>query len=314
MVAEQMKKAAKECREDVADNMTNINEAIERSSKTNRSSVPVIANSDKPVTSDSVKSILGERGFKEMRREYKLDQQLPPLLNARAKAFRKKNEKYFRSLSTPNVSHLDSGSVDPSLIFNLAIGDTDIFRKIGMDKKFNGCVYVLVDNSGSMSGNKRTEAAKAAAVIEEGFKGIIPMKIVAFDTCGPVIHEVIKGWDESQKLNCCWNFAKHGRNGCGNDDSYDILVAQKELLARPEEKKLLIVLSDGAPASVEDTKIAIADTRKKGINVFGIYFEEGQIGSDANEFQYMYQKDFVCCELSDVDNELTKLMIKFSRS
>lgn len=314
MVAEQMKKAAKECREDVADNMTNINEAIERSSKTNRSSVPVIANSDKPVTSDSVKSILGERGFKEMRREYKLDQQLPPLLNARAKAFRKKNEKYFRSLSTPNVSHLDSGSVDPSLIFNLAIGDTDIFRKIGMDKKFNGCVYVLVDNSGSMSGNKRTEAAKAAAVIEEGFKGIIPMKIVAFDTCGPVIHEVIKGWDESQKLNCCWNFAKHGRNGCGNDDSYDILVAQKELLARPEEKKLLIVLSDGAPASVENTKIAIADTRKKGINVFGIYFEEGQIGSDANEFQYMYQKDFVCCELSDVDNELTKLMIKFSRS
>ena len=86
------------------------------------------------------------------------------------------------------------------------------------------------------------EAAKAAAVIEEGFKGIIPMKIVAFDTCGPVIHEVIKGWDESQKLNCCWNFAKHGRNGCGNDDGYDILVAQKELLSRPEEKKLLIVL------------------------------------------------------------------------
>lgn len=314
MVEEQMKQAAKECREDVSDQVSNINQALEHSANNNRGNAKVVANADKPVTQAEVKEILGERGFEEKRREYTLDQQLPPLLGARAKAFRKKNEKYFRSLSTPNVSHLDSGSVDPSLIFNLAIGDTEIFRKIGMDKKFNGCVYVLLDNSGSMCGNKRTEASKAAAVIEEGFKGIIPMKIVAFDTCGPVIHEVIKGWDESQKLNCCWNFAKHGRNGCGNDDGYDILVAQKELLARPEEKKLLIVLSDGAPASVEDTKKAIQNTRKKGINVFGIYFEEGQIGSDAKEFQYMYEKDYVCCELAEVDNELTKLMIKFSRS
>ena len=313
MVMEQMKQAAKECRDDVTDKIANINQSIEHTAKTNRGNAPVVANKDKPITAAEVKDICS-RGFEETKRQYKLDQQLPPVLNARAKSFRKKNERYFKSLSTPNVSHLNSGSVDPSRIFSLAMGETDIFRKIGNDKKFNGCVYVLMDNSGSMCGNKRTEAAKAAAVIEEGFKGIIPMKIVAFDTCGPIIHEVIKGWDESQKLNCCWNFAKHGRSGCGNDDAKDILIAQRELLSRPEEKKLLIVLSDGAPSSVEQTRAAIEETRKKGINVFGLYFEEGRIGSDAKEFQYMYQKDYVCCELSEVDNELTKLMIKFSRS
>ena len=313
MVMEQMRKAAQECREDVTDLIANINQSVEHTAKTNRGNAPIINNNDKPITKEEVKDICS-RGFEEKKRMYKLDQQLPPVLNARAKSFRKKNERYFKSLSTPNVSHLDSGSVDPSRIYGLALGETDIFRKVGNDKKFNGCVYVLMDNSGSMYGNKRTEAAKAAAVIEEGFKGIIPMKIVAFDTCGPIIHEVIKGWDESQKLNCCWNFAKHGRSGCGNDDAKDILVAQRELLARPEEKKLLIVLSDGAPSSVEQTKAAIDETRKKGIGVYGIYFEEGRIGSDAKEFQYMYQKDYVCCELSDVDNQLTKLMIKFSRS
>ena len=313
MVMEQMKKAAQECREDVTDLIANINQSIEHTAKTNRGNAPVINNNDKPITKEEVKDICSH-GFEEKKRMYKLDQQLPPVLNARAKSFRKKNERYFKSLSTPNVSHLDSGSVDPSRIYGLALGETDIFRRIGNDKKFNGCVYVLMDNSGSMYGNKRTEAAKAAAVIEEGFKGIIPMKIVAFDTCGPIVHEVIKGWDESQKLNCCWNFAKHGRSGCGNDDAKDILIAQRELLSRPEEKKLLIVLSDGAPSSVEQTKAAIDETRKKGIGVYGIYFEEGRIGSDAKEFQYMYQKDYVCCELSDVDNQLTKLMIKFSRS
>jgi cobalamin biosynthesis protein CobT len=313
MVMDAMRQAAQECREDVNDLMTNINNSIQHTAKTNRGNAPIVKDTSKPITPEEVKDICS-RGFEEKKRMYKLDQQLPPVLNARAKSFRKKNERYFKSLSTPNVSHLDSGVIDPTRIYGLAMGETDVFRKIGIDKNFDGCVYLLVDNSGSMSGNKRTEACKAAAVIEEGFKGIIPMKIVAFDTCGPIIHEVIKGWDESQKLNCCWNFAKHGRNGCGNDDAKDILVAQRELLSRPEEKKLLIVLSDGAPSSVEQTRQAIDDTRKKGINVFGIYFEEGQIGSDAKEFQYMYQKDYVCCELSDVDTELTKLMVKFSRS
>ena len=313
MVMEQMRQAAQECRDDAAEMMSNINQSVEHTAKNNRGNAPVVNNTDKPITPEEVKDICS-RGFKEVKREYKLDQHMPPILNARAKSFRKKNERYFKSLSTPNVTNLDSGGVDPSLIYGLSFGETNIFRRIGIDKKFDGCVYVLLDNSGSMAGNKRIEAAKAAAVIEEGFKGIIPMKIVAFDTCGPIIHEVIKGWDESQKMNCCWNFAQHGRSGCCNDDAKDILVAQRELLARPEQKKLLIVLSDGAPSSVEQTRHAIEETRKKGINVYGIYFEEGRIGADAKEFQYMYQKDYVCCELADVDSELTKLMVKFSRS
>lgn len=313
MVLEQMKKAAMECREDVNDTISAINTSMEHTAKTNRGNAPIVQDTSKPITAADVKDICS-RGFKEEKRKYKLDEHMPPMLNARAKAFRKKNERYFKSLSSPNVTNLDSGSVDPSLIYGLSFGETSVFRRTGIDKKFNGCVYILLDNSGSMCGNKRTEASKAAAVIEEGFKGLIPIKIVAFDTCGPIVHEVIKGWDESQKMNCCWNFAKHGRNGCGNDDDKDILVAQRELLSRPEEKKLLIVLSDGAPSSVENTRQAIDDTRKKGINVYGIYFEEGRIGSDAKEFEYMYQKDYVCCELKKVDEELTRLMIKFSRS
>ena len=313
MVKQQMAEAAKECRYDASEKITNINQSAQHTSNTNRGNAPVLENSDKEVTQKDVADVCS-RGFKETRRTYQLDKQLPPMLNRRAKTFRKRNERYFKSLSTPNVTYLDSGLVDPSRIYGLAMGETDIFRKKGIDRKFDGCVYVLVDNSGSMSGNKRLEACKAAAVIEEGFKGIIPMKIVAFDTCGHIVHEVIKGWDESQKLNCCWNFANHGRNGCGNDDNQDIMVAQRELLSRPEEKKLLIVLSDGAPADTTATRIAIENTRKKGIKVFGIYFEEGQIGRDAKTFKDMYQKDYVCCELNQVDEHLTKLMIQFSRS
>lgn len=304
-----MEKAAKECRQEAQETISTINQSTVAQSKT---TTPIVSDDSKPLSQRDVEDVC--KRFEEVKRKYILDKPLPPVLNARAQSFRKRNERYFKSLSSPNVYNMSSGRIDSHRIYGLTFGETNVFRKVGVDKKFDGCVYVLIDNSGSMDGNKRKEACKAAAVIEEGFKGIIPMKIVAYDYSGGVIHEVIKGWDESQKMNCCWNFALHGRNGCCNSDNYDILIAQKELLSRPESKKLLIVLSDGAPSDQEATRKAIEETRKKGINVYGIYFEEGRIGSDANAFQKMYQKDYVCCPLNEVDDKLTELMIKFSRS
>ena len=252
--------------------------------------------------------------FVELKREYRLTDNLPPVLEARGRAMYRKNKRYFKSLSTPNVSHLDSGIVDPSLIYGLGMGDTEIFRKKGKDKKFDGCAYILIDNSGSMRGNKRIEACKAAAIIEEGFKGLIPIKITAFDSSGEIIHETVKGWEESLRKNCCWNFCLHGREGCGNEDGYDIEIATKELLSRSESKKMLVILSDGAPGDPSHVKRAVQAARKNGIKVFSIYFEEGRIGCDAGTFKKMYEKDYVICELAQLDEELSKLFKKFSRS
>ena len=312
-ILEAMKKAALDCRKDAEKTSSIVNQAREHSAGGAHNSIPVAENTDTVITPQMVKEICSD--FKEWKREYKVDLILPPILSARARAFRKKNERYFRALNSPTITNLSSGNVDPSLIFGLALNETDVFRKIGQNNQFDGCVYILLDNSGSMSGEKRVEAGKAAAIIEEGFKGLIPMKIVAFDSVfGKIQHEIVKGWTESQRKNCCWNFVQHGRTGHGNEDNYDILIAQKELLLRPERKKLLIVLSDGTPSNTSATQQAIVETRKKGIQVFGIYFEQGTVGSEAAQFKQMYQKDFVCCSLDEVDENLIKLMIKFSRS
>ena len=164
-----------------------------------------------------------------------------------------------------------------------------------------------------MFGNKRTEACKAAAIVEEGFKTIMPLKIVAFDKSSNIIHEIVKNWDEVLNNNCCWNFCVQGRDGGGNEDGYDIKIATRELLRRPESRKMLCILSDGAPGNKNLVKNAVKDARKKGIEVYAIYFEEGGIGSNADDFRYMYEKDYVCCELSEVDENLSKLFKKFSR-
>ena len=188
-------------------------------------------------------------------------------------------------------------------------------KRIGKDKQFDGCAYLLIDNSGSMSGNKRIESAKAGAVIEEGFRKMFPLKIVAFDSWGKVIHEVIKNWDEWLSQNCCWNYALHGREGGGNEDGYDIMIATRELLARPEKKKMLVVLSDGAPGSRSLVNKAVKDARRKGIEVYSIYFEEGRVDHRAEAvMEEMYERDYVVCPLDELDEHLNKLFKKFSRS
>ena len=304
-----MKEAAERVNADAEKTIDNINSATVHESRANRKNET--PDTSKPVSPEEMKDICSD--FIENKREYKVDQKMPAVLEARCRAMYRKNKRYFKSLSTPNVSHLDSGSVDPSLIYGLSFGDTEIFRKNGKDKKFDGCAYILLDNSGSMIGNKRTEACKAAATIEAGFKDILPLKIVAFDECGTVVHEVIKNWDEKLTNNCCWNFCVQGRDGQGNEDGYDIMIATRELMNRPESKKLLCILSDGAPGDRQLVKEAVTKARKKGIEVYAIYFEEGSIGYHANDFKYMYEKDYVCCELSEVDENLSKLFKKFSR-
>ena len=316
-VLKAMKEAAESVEEAAKQEIDNINASAAREYKAKGK---VVEDLSKTITAEDVKGICPY--FKELKRAYKLTDKLPPVLASRGKTLLRKNRQYFKSLSTPNVSFLDSGLVDPSRIYGLSFGDTEIFRKKGIDKKFDGCVYILIDNSGSMSGNKRIEACKAAAVIEESFRDLIPIKIVAFDERGTVIHEVIKGWNEQQKLNCCWNFCLHGRHGSGNADGYDIKIATKELLARPEQKKLLIVLSDGMPSEATPgfTKGAIEEARRQGIHVTGIYFEEGSCGRDADQFKQMYGgkgagiNDAICCELSELDKNLEAVMKKFSRS
>ena len=315
-IRDEMEKAANEIYAAAKEDVSKINEAAAHTAKAAATTMPVVPDQSKPISPESVKNICPR--FKELKRAYKLQTALPPVIMARGQTLLRKNRQYFKSMSTPNISYLDQGSVDPSRIYGLAYGDTEIFRKKGVDRRFDGCVYMLIDNSGSMYGNKRVEACKAAAVIEESFRGLIPIKIVAFDENNCVIHEVIKGWNEQQRLNCCWNFCLHGRNGNGNADGYDILIATKELLERPERKKLLLVLSDGMPTETTAgfTKGAIEQARKQGVKVTGIYFEEGAVGDQAKQFKDMYGNgdDAIAVPLDELDKQVWKVMKKFSRS
>lgn len=319
-VEKAMQEAAEKVTADMASQITNVNVnstyEYRRDVRAKQAAKQKAEADTKPLRSSFAEEFgLDKDSFEELMRKYKVTDNLPPDLARRAAVLRRKNEMYFKSLSTPNVRFLDSGAIDPSRIFGLSFGDTEVFRKIGRDKKFDGCIYMLVDNSGSMRGGKRTEACKAAAVAEESFKGLIPLKIVAFDEDGKIFHEVIKGWNEQFPKNCSWNFCLHGRQGSGNEDGYDIQIAVKELLQRPEKRKLLIVLSDGAPGDTGLVKSSVSAARKKGVKVCGIYFEEGEVSDyGTKEFRDMYERDYICCSADKIDENLSRILKDFSRS
>jgi len=263
--------------------------------------------------------------FFEHKREYDLGDVLPTDLQGKAAAFKKEVEKLFIREKTPCVKGMRSGIVDPSSIWKLTVRQFDIYEKRQKDKIRTKAVYVLVDNSGSMGWgsrhSKRWHACRALSIIEEGFKAHVPMKITAFDAqgAGCVTHEVIKGWAERHPENCSYNFLTRGRRGYGNKDGYSIRIAKEELQARPEDDKLLIVLSDGAPTDYvkvspeADVREAVKETRNAGIEVVGIFFaDDWESNAEAEGFKAMYGNiDSITCAPEDIAKNLVRVLQRF---
>lgn len=176
-----------------------------------------------------------------------------------------------------------------------------LFTKIVTpEDKTDMAVMVLIDESGSMSGSRIERAKEAAINITEIFGKIgIPTYIMGFtaDMSGyDVIHYHYSDWNNKQedRLKLTSIAAK-----ANNFDGYSIRYASKLLGLRPETHKILFVISDGQPAAqaynrdsgIRDTKDAIRESRSNGQTVIGV-----AIGSDIEELQAMYGKDFIFIE------------------
>lgn len=264
--------------------------------------------------------------FKEEERTYVPDEKLPVDLMHRSNVLKTKIEKVFKDMRKPELRSMRSGIIDGGFLYKIAMNDINIFKREQQTNEFDGCCYMLVDNSGSMgcgSYSKRAKCSRAVAVMEYAFQNIMPVKISAFDAFGSesVRHKLIKNWNEKVANNATWNFYVKDRVGCGNKDGYSIRVATKEILARPEKNKLLIVLSDGVPtdypggipAGIKDVHSAVIEARKSGVNVVAIYF--GDDISDSNPdipvFKNMYEKNYIVSEPDFIAEPLLRVLKRF---
>lgn len=236
-----------------------------------------------------------------------------PLYNAFKKMLNNKNAEVVRDRK--------SGHLDTHKLYRIVNNDTRLFNKKTIPNDTDFVFYLLIDGSGSMSGDKYVEAYRAAALLEEGLKGLVPLKIAQFDCDSKVHHRVVKEFNEnSPNGNYSWTYCNHHGSECCNMDGYNIRIAIKELEKRTERNKVLIVLSDGQPSGYSsyyghhaelDVKQAVRLGRRNGIKIFNIMFgskyEREQLKGD---FKYMYERGIVSVPPEEIGSELLKIAKK----
>jgi len=201
------------------------------------------------------------------------------------------------SLNSRSLSKLAIGKQHPELM------DMRVFRQKEQKITNDVAVQLVVDCSGSMAGFKMLTAAQAAYALASVLERIdVPHEVIGFTT-KPFTEEVhreffeaqekgnlfsrgeaiylpiFKTFDERFTPEVKYRFADYPENGhlWNNVDGESIELCYRRLQSRRENGKLMIVLSDGAPAAMgssydirEYTRRVIRDIEKTDTNIIGI--------------------------------------------
>ena len=172
-------------------------------------------------------------------------------------------------------------------------------------------VCLLIDESGSMYGLKIAKALETAILLEDFCRGLnLPLAVVGHSEIGygfTLLNHYVDFEGRSNQKYRLTNMAAHG---C-NRDGFALRYCMKLLQRRPEEKKLLILISDGQPASLHYTgKVAYADLRaaKKECKLSNITLITAAIDEDKEQIKAIYGAD---CFLNITDlDKMPKQMVK----
>lgn len=252
-----------------------------------------------------------------------------------------------RSMFVPGFK---SGRLHASNLYKLKTGDTRVFRRKEEIRTKNTAVLLLIDCSGSMTYRDRIVIASEAAYAlvssldrinvatqvvgfttandyslhneatlqleelaeeDDDFKG-------GFDRTEPLLMPIFKTFEERMTPDVETSIASIPLMDLrSNADSESVEIAANMLAKRTEERKVLIVLSDGRPscASVHTSygagerrqemhlKKVIEDTERRGIETLGI-------GIETDAVTEYYPKSIV---LDDVAELPAKVMTEMTR-
>lgn len=182
------------------------------------------------------------------------------------------------------------------------------YKKAFESKEVDAAFTLLVDCSASMD-SKMEETKRGIVLFHEVLEQLrIPHSIVGFwedttrgtETHHPnYFHEVHRFQDSLHSNTGATIMQLEAEED--NRDGFSIRLAAEKLLKRREKNKFLLVFSDGEPAAMNynqngivDTNVAVAEARKKGLEVVGMFLADGEIGEqDEALMQNIYGKSHV---------------------
>lgn len=198
-----------------------------------------------------------------------------------------------------------AGKLHSPSLFRISQGDPRVFTQKQEHVSKDTAVTLLVDNSGSMHGEKmrlamisayalattlnRVKIAHEVLGFTTGNYGSMPRSImegmaeerskfgIRYDREIPIIMPIYKSFDEQINATVKRRFAymMNAQNGLqGNVDGECLQYAAARLIKRTEKRKVMLVLSDGQPAGGAKggphLKMVVEDLIKSGIECVGI--------------------------------------------
>lgn len=174
---------------------------------------------------------------------------------------------------------------------------------------------VLVDESGSMSCNDRETSARAASIVLYDFCQAlnIPLAMYGHTEERDVELYAYTEFDHPDKNDKFRIMDMSARSG--NRDGAALRFVAERLSKRPEETKLLIIISDGQPAGYgyygteaeADLRGIKHEYKNKGVTMFA-----AAIGADKANIERIYKEGFLdITDLNKLPMNLTKLVLRY---
>ena len=201
----------------------------------------------------------------------------------------------------------DYGTVIPQKLWKVGrTSDTKLFLKQFKKNNSDFVVDVLIDASGSQRSRQHMIALQGYILSAALTRAGIPHRVLSF--CSFWDYTVMRRFREyNDPAEADWNLMEF-TSSSNNRDGLALRAAADGLLARPEENRVLIVLSDGRPNdlvvnrpnaknpavytgdyAVKDTASEVRRLRSQGISVLGVFAGEEQ---DLQAERKIFGKDF----------------------
>jgi uncharacterized protein with von Willebrand factor type A (vWA) domain len=159
------------------------------------------------------------------------------------------------------------GKMDVRKLHSLTTGDAKVFVRRGERVGMNTAVHILLDASGSMSGNRILLAGQACFATASALHEIrgISVGVTAFPssldnaTVTPVLRH-------NQKMHNRFNMNADGCTPLGSS----LWWIMQQLENMPEKRKIVLVITDGVPDYWDEARTAIKSMQNFGMEVYGI--------------------------------------------
>ena len=206
-------------------------------------------------------------------------------------------------------NRLRTGKIDNRMLASCGYGNESIFEKIESFAYNPGIIHISIDNSGSMNGNRLTQAMKTTMAIAKACSMIDNMDVVvsfrAADNVGghrnmymPIIGIIYDS--RKHHINKLARIMPQVR-ACGTTpEGLCFKAIMKELVAGTRGKDAYFInMCDGMPwfnnyagdAALNHTRQQVVKMRREGIKVLSYFIGGNGYGDQKEDFQKMYGKD-----------------------